>query len=696
MKNKPNRLINEKSPYLRAHAYNPVDWYPWDEEAFARAREENKPVFLSIGYSSCHWCHVMEKESFEDEEIAEILNRYFVAIKVDREERPDIDSIYMNVSIMMTGGGGWPLTVFLTPEKKPFFAGTYFPKESMYGRIGLKDLLTKIVRLWEESKERLLNDSEAVLRHLKEYISSPAKGNLNEDVFVLSCKAFQEVFDPHYGGFGYKPKFPSPHNFLFLLRYYSRVKEKRVLDMVEHSLQKMRLGGIFDHIGSGFHRYSTDERWLLPHFEKMLYDQALLAMAYAETYQLTKKSFYREVVEEILEYVKREMMDRGGGFYSAEDADSEDEEGKFYLWSYAELRNVLGEDFPFAEKVFNIRKEGNYREEATGYPAEKNILYMERPYKEFAEEIGISENELKEKMSKIKERLFEARGKRIHPLKDTKILTDWNGLMISAFSIASQVLANQEYAEIAKKAADFIISEMKTNNQLLLHRYKDGEVKFYGNISDYAFLVWGLIETYHASFEEKYLREAIFLTDKMIEHFWDSENAGFFITPDFGENLIVRPKETYEGAIPSGSSVAAYNLLRLYRITGKQIYKDCGIKTIESIFARIKSAPTGYSMMLVAYDFYLSNGMEIVFAGEKEKVKEFNRELHNFYIPHKTILFKESESLSEIAPYTESIPLRNNAVDVYLCSNFTCQLALDNLREFKEALSKIILKSSVC
>ncbi|NPA53694.1 MAG: thioredoxin domain-containing protein [Aquificae bacterium] len=685
MAKKPNRLINEKSPYLRQHAYNPVDWYPWSEEAFEKAKKEDKPVFLSIGYSTCHWCHVMEKESFEDEEIAQILNKYFVPIKVDREERPDIDSIYMNVCMMMTGHGGWPLTVFLTPDKKPFYAGTYFPKESTYTRIGLKDLLLKLAQMWKEDRETLLNRSEKVLEYLKELTEKTATETLSSHVFDMSYERFKDIFDPYYGGFGHRPKFPSPHNFLFLLRYYHKTKKENALEMVKHTLKNMRLGGIFDHVGFGFHRYSTDERWLLPHFEKMLYDQAMLTMAYLETYQITKDNFYKQVAEEILEYVKRDMTSSEGGFYSAEDADSEGEEGKFYVWEYDELKEILKEDFELFIKIFNIQKEGNFREEATGKITGKNIIYMKRPVKEIAEKLGKSEEEIKEFIEKTRKKLFDVRKKRIHPLKDTKILTDWNGLMIAAFSMAYQITEKEEYLETAKKAADFILEKMKKEDGTLLHRYKDGEAKFNGNFEDYAFLVWGLIELYYASFEEKYLKEAVKFTDKMIQHFWDKENGGFFMTPDLGEKLIVRPKESYDGAIPSGNSVAAYNLFRLYRITGNKKYEGYGLKTVNAFANKIKTLLTSYSMMLVAYDFYLSEGIEIVLAGKKEKLKAFISKIYERFLPYKTVVLKENEKIAEIVPYVKDIPVKENP-EAYICKNFSCQMPITDIKTFEKEL----------
>lgn len=621
----------------------------------------------------------MEKESFEDDEIADILNRHFVAVKVDREERPDIDSIYMKACMMISGHGGWPLTVFLTPEKEPFFAGTYFPRESRYGRIGLKYLLLRIAELWKTDRESLLQTSRIVVENLKK--ESQVSGVLDGEVMEKSYKRLREIFDPVHGGFGHKPKFPSPHNFLFLLRYHHRTGKKDALFMVEHSLKKMRLGGMFDHVGFGFHRYSTDERWLLPHFEKMLYDQAMFSMAYAEAYQLTKDEFYREVLEEILEYVTREMLSEEGGFYSAEDADSEGEEGKFYFWRYSEMEEILGDDILFAERVFNVRREGNYRGEATGRVRGDNILYMEKTYKEIAEELGVGEEELRRRMERIRRKLFEVRERRVHPLKDTKILADWNGLMIAALSMASQVTGREGYAIMAKRCADFVLSKMVVDGGLM-HRYMDGEMKFYGNLDDYAFLVWGLVELYQTIFEEFYMEKAVELTDKMIKHFWDGRNGGFFMTPDYAEENIVRTKEWYDGAIPSGNSVAAYNLFRLYKVTGKEDYLNYGKETLETFAGGMAEIPN--TMLLIAYDFYLSGDVEIVIAGE-EGTEEFLKVLNNFYLPYKTVLLKKNDEISKIAPFTKFIPIESSA-KAYVCKNFACQLPANSPEEFERVL----------
>ena len=690
---KPNKLINEKSPYLLQHAYNPVDWYPWSEEAFEKAKKEDKPIFLSIGYSTCHWCHVMEHESFEDEEVAKIINENFVPIKVDREERPDIDNIYMNVCMMMTGGGGWPLTILMTPDKKPFYAGTYFPKESSYTRIGLKDLLLKISEMWKNEREALLNRSEKVLEHLKDYVKAKS-GNekLPSEVLDHAYQELKDRFDRYYGGFGNKPKFPSPHNFMFLLRYWKRTGKENALSMVEHSLKMMRLGGIFDQIGFGFHRYSTDERWFLPHFEKMLYDQAMLSMAYTETFQATKNPFYKKVAEEIFQYVLRDMTDERGGFYSAEDADSEGEEGKFYVWSIDEIREILKEDADLFIKIFNITEEGTYREEATGKLTGTNIPFLKKTLKELAQDLEMPFEELEEKVEKMRKKLFDVREKRVHPLKDDKILTDWNGLMISALSKASQAFNNPDYAESAKKSADFIISTMKGKDGGLFHRYREGEVSFKGNIDDYAFFIWGLIELYEATFETKYLEEAINLTEYTIKHFWDKENGGFFFTPDnTDEELIIRQKEVYDGAYPSGNSVMLYNLVRLSRMTGRTEFEKYAEKETKAFSFDAQRMPSAHTMFLIGFDFLINETFEIVVVGEKEEkdTKEIIRTIYDRFLPFSVLLLKyRNSNIEKIAKYTEELTQVNNKATAYVCKNFSCNLPSTDKEKILELLGE--------
>lgn len=517
---KTNRLIHEKSPYLLQHAYNPVDWYPWSEEAFEKAKREEKPIFLSIGYSTCHWCHVMERESFEDEEVARVLNRDFVAIKVDREERPDVDHVYMTVCQAMTGQGGWPLTVLMTPEKKPFFAGTYFPKRSKYGRTGLLEILERVADAWKRKRTDLLQAGNRVTEAIRGNMDPAVRGELSEEMLTGAYEQLSDQFDERYGGFGQSPKFPRPHDFLFLLRHWKRTGEERALQMVEKTLEAMRRGGIYDHVGFGFSRYSVDDRWHTPHFEKMLYDNALLAVAYLEAYQVTGKEAYARVAREIFTYVLRDMTSPEGGFYSAEDADSEGEEGKFYLWTPEEIREVLGAGMGrlFCE-CYGVTDAGNFEG--------KNILHqIGISLSAVAVRHGMGMDELEQKLEEARRKLFQAREQRVRPHRDDKILTSWNALMIVALSRGARVLGERRYADAAEGAARFILKTLRRGDGRLLARYRDGEAAIPAFLDDYAFLAWGLIELYEATLRVEYLRRAADLAREMLDLFGDDRGGG--------------------------------------------------------------------------------------------------------------------------------------------------------------------------
>jgi len=677
MNKKPNRLINEKSPYLLQHAYNPVDWYPWCDEAFEKAKKEDTPIFLSIGYSSCHWCHVMEKESFEDEEVAKILNENFVSIKVDREERPDIDSIYMNVCLMFNGSGGWPLTIIMTPDKKPFFAGTYFPKYSRPGRIGLVDLLTSVAEYWKNNKGDLIQRAEKVIKYLKNDFKGKSD-EISKDIIDACYIDLKSRFDKEYGGFSIKPKFPTPHNIMFLFRNYYHTKEMEALKMAEKKLINMRLGGMYDHLGFGFHRYSTDREWVLPHFEKMLYDQAMLAMAYTEAYQLTKNKFYKKTSQETIAYVLRDMTSKEGVFYSSEDADSEGEEGKFYTWTIDELKEVLNDDeLSLVIKVFNVKEEGNYLEEATGHLTGRNILYLKKPIRELANDLNMDQNQLETKLEEIRKKLFDSREKKVHPQKDDKVLTDWNGLMISALAKAGKGFENKDFIEKAKTAADFILNTM-FKNDILCHLYKDGEVKVEGLLDDYAFFIWGLIEIYEATGDIKYLKSALKLTDLMIEKFYDFENGGFFLSPKNSQDVIVRPKEAFDGAIPSGNSVSAYNLYRLYLISGNEKYYNFAIETLKAFGGEIKRLSSYHSMFNIVLMLVFYTTSEVVLAGSCKKVLD---KINAEFIPNKAIVFLNRENekqLKESIPYTKNM-IPSDECGIYVCKNFSCNLPTKDL-----------------
>lgn len=691
-----NRLKDEQSPYLLQHANNPVDWYPWGEEAFEKARKENKPILLSIGYSTCHWCHVMENESFEDEEVAKLMNETFVSIKVDREERPDIDNIYMTVCQMMSKGGcGWPLNIIMTPDKKPFFAATYIPKESRYGRLGMMEFIPKVKEAWEKDNENILNSAEAVT----EAVKKATDVSQNTQVKELSTKtlntAYNQLlrnFDEENGGFGRSPKFPTPHNHLFLLRYWKRTSDKTALEMVEKTLEEMRLGGVYDHVGFGFHRYSTDPNWLLPHFEKMLYDQAMLVMAYTETYQATGKEQYENTAREILTYVLRDMTSPAGGFYSAEDADSEGEEGKFYVWTEEELKETLDEkDAELIIRTFNTDKSGNFTEEAAGHKTGANILHLNKPLSEIATSYEMSEEEFSEKIEKARIKLFNEREKRIHPYKDDKILTDWNGLMIAAFSMAGRTFDVPEYTNAAIKAVDFILKDMRDRNCKLLHRYRQGEAGITANVDDYAFLIWGLLELYESTFEIKYLKTAISLQVELDKGFWDDKNGGYYFTSNDAEKLISRQKEIYDGAIPSGNSVAGLNLLKLARITGNIEYEKKAAKLGDAFSETIESGPMAYTLFMMGLDFGLGPSYEVVVVGDPgaQDTKAMINAVRKNYTPSKVVLTKGSESdeIVEIAGFTKSQSMIDGKATAYVCLNQICNLPTTDINKMVELLS---------
>ena len=675
-----NRLIFEQSPYLQQHAANPVDWYPWGDEAFEIARKEDKPVFLSIGYSTCHWCHVMEHESFEDEEVAKLMNQHFINIKVDREERPDIDHIYMSVCQALTGSGGWPLTVLMTPEKKPFFAGTYYPKRGGYGRPGMMELVPQLSKVYHERREDILKNTEQIMQFLEENSNQPAGDELTSDTLTVAFAQLQSRYDSTHGGFGSRPKFPTPHNLSFILRQYKRSKDPKALEMVEHTLQQMRLGGIFDHVGFGFHRYSTDERWFLPHFEKMLYDQAMLMIAYTEAWQITKKEEYKQTVDEIATYILRDMTSPEGGFYSAEDADSEGEEGLFYLWTPEEIIEIVGkEEGELFNTVYNITRDGNFYEEATGHKTGKSIPYLKKPLNEIAAELVISYDGLAEKLDLTREKLFQEREKRIHPLKDDKILTDWNGLMITAFAKSGQAFGNEEYTNAAQKSADFVLSQLKNSNGRLMKRARNGNAGLDAHVEDYAFVIQGLLNLYEATFEYKYLEEASQLNEIFLKHFWDEQNGGFFMTADDSEELIVRSKEIYDGAIPSGNSIAALNLLMLGRITGDSKYDQKSLETFKAFSNQVRQSPSAYTQLMIALDFAVGPSNEVVIVGDLnsgETIKMLSS-LREEFIPNKVVLFRpdtdEKPPIVQMAEYTENQRSIDGKATAYVCRNFACK-----------------------
>ena len=682
------RLVHEKSPYLLQHAENPVDWYPWGDEAFQAAKKEDKPIFLSIGYATCHWCHVMAHESFEDEEVARLLNKYYIAIKVDREERPDIDKIYMSVCQAMTGRGGWPLSIFMTPEGKPFFAGTYFPKSSRMGMPGFMDVINQTAALWQGDRERLLRASEEITSHLRSRPdSSTPVHTLGSETLKKGYIQFERTFDPIWGGFGTAPKFPTPHQLTFLLRWHKRSNDSRALEMVEKTLDAMRRGGIFDQVGFGFHRYSVDERWLVPHFEKMLYDQALLAVVYTEAYQATGKVEFAQVAREIFTYVLRDMMAPHGGFYSAEDADSEGKEGLFYLWTPQEVKGHLGEEVGgLFCRFFDISETGNFEEGPS-------IPHMPVSVQIFAKKEGMDLTDARTALENARNRLFDIRRKRVHPLKDDKILTSWNGLMIAALARGYQVFGDQAYAKAARRAADFILMNLRTAGGRLLRRYRQGDAAYPGYLDDYAFLVWGLIELYEATFGISYLEEAIALNEAMIGIFWDKGEGGLYFTGRGNESLITRSKEIYDGALPSGNSVAALNFLRLGRMTGSIDLEQRAEQLLRAFSGQVADHPMGYTQLLVALDFMVGPSQEIVIAGDPSlaSTRAMINTIQRSFLPNKVLLLRiqgsEGKRIASLAPFVKAMGSVNNQPAVYLCEKYACKTPITDLDALEAALN---------
>lgn len=686
-----NRLIHEKSPYLLQHSHNPVDWYPWSEEVFQKAKDEDKPIFLSIGYSTCHWCHVMEKESFEDEEVAELMNKTFIAVKVDREERPDIDNTYMTVCQMMTGGGGWPLSIVMTPDKKPFFSGTYFPKEDRYGRIGFKNLVNQIDDVWKNRRDEVTESAEKITQHLIDFTKSEAGEDPTTADFDLAFNDFKSRFDNEHGGFGSAPKFPSAQNILFLLRYHKRTGNSEALNMAEKTLYEMRMGGLFDHIGYGFHRYSTDSEWLLPHFEKMLYDQAMLVMAYTEAYQATGNQFYKNTADEVISYVLRDMTADNNAFYSAEDADSDGEEGKFYIWSASEIDTLLEEtDARVVKKVFNVEPDGNFADESTRTKNGVNILHTVKSYDSMADDFNMSREDFRAKIDQLLQRLYDYRETRVKPYKDDKILTDWNGLMIAALAKAGRAFGNSEYIDAAMRAYEFFDIDMVTAEGRLFHRYRDSEAAVTANLDDYAFLTWGLIELYEAGAGFEYLEKAYKYVNIAVDEFMDKNSGGFYFTSESGEQILVRKKEQFDAAIPSGNSVMMYNLIKTGRITGKPVYEEYAAKTAASVSKFIKNSPTAFTQLLCALDYAAGPSVELIVAGNKEKAVAALAEVEREYIPNKTVIYVENENdpVTRLADYLASYKAENDYT-FYVCRDYKCELPVTSPEEVLRLISEI-------
>ena len=684
-----NRLINESSPYLLQHANNPVDWYAWGEDALQRAKKEDKPIFLSIGYSACHWCHVMAHESFEDEEIAKIMNENFINIKVDREERPDIDDIYQKVCQLATGTGGWPLSIFLTPDQRPFYAGTYFPKYSRYGMPGFGTILNQLAEAYK-SKKQEINSATSEFMHALSNTAKDVQGkgeNIERSIIDEAAVGLLQMGDRIYGGFGQAPKFPNTSNLLFLLRYYDISQISRFKDFVMFSADKMAAGGIHDHLGGGFARYSTDQKWLVPHFEKMLYDNALLAQLYAELYQISGNVKYLKIVEKILEYVIAEMTSPHGGFYSAQDADSEGEEGKFYVWSKQEIVNVL-EDTTISDifcEYYGITEAGNFEG--------KNILNIRNSLNHLAQKYHMTTEAIEGVINDASKRLFEVRSKRVWPGQDDKILTSWNGLMISGFAKGYKITGNKKYLDAAINAVNFIESKIAKNDGRLQRAFKDGVSKLNAYLDDYAFYVNALLDVFEIYAQPKYLQKAIVYTNFMIQHFWDPNGGSFFFTSDDHEQLIVRTKSFYDLAIPSGNSMAASILLRLYHFIQNNDYLNKAEHIMREAAKTASENPFGFGHLLIAMYLYIKKPVEITIIRNSEKQRA-NSEMVNWlnrqFIPNGIIAIIENESqLQEIQNYPffkgRNLVQENQKESDYafVCRNFTCSLPINSVQELE-------------
>jgi len=687
----PNRLIHEKSPYLLQHAHNPVEWYPWGDEAFQKAHVEDKPIFLSIGYSTCYWCHVMEREVFENETIAALMNRTLVCIKVDREERPDIDRVYMSALQAMTGSGGWPMSMFLTPELKPFFGATYIPPDDQHNRAGFPRILERINEVWTTDRAQVLDTGQKISEYLKQMTSAaPQPLEVDQKALDAGFDYFRRNYDSVNGGFGNAPKFPRPAVLNFLLRYHARTKKTEALEMTLETLRAMANGGMYDHVGGGFHRYATDDRWHVPHFEKMLYDQAQLAISYLEAFQITREGFFANVARNVCDYVLRDLSHPEGGFYSAEDAESapdaklphQKEEGAFYVWTCGEIDSLLS---PHEAKVFKrhfgIEEDGNVVADPHGIFKGKNILHVIASDAEIARQLGLREDDIAKTLASAREKLFAARNDRPHCHLDDKILTSWNGLMISALARASQVLGEHQYLEAAEKSARFVLDHLfDVLAQKLLHRFRDGEARFDAQLDDYAFFVQALIDLYEASFEIDWLRQALALTDQMNTLFYDQEKGGYFDTTGQDISILVRTKEWYDGAEPSGNSIAILNLLRLTQFTNDATYDRMARASLRHFGERLLKQPHATPQFLVALDASLSKPAQIIIAGESsnKRTQILLHEIHSRFIPNKVLLLADGargqEFLAGFVPFLGRTTMVDLEPTVYVCENYTCQL----------------------
>jgi hypothetical protein len=677
-----NRLSRETSPYLLQHAHNPVDWYPWGEEAFQKAQRENKPVLLSIGYSACHWCHVMERESFENEKIAALMNELFVNIKVDREERPDLDEIYMNAVQMLTGRGGWPMTMFLTADGKPFYGGTYFPPADRQGMPGFPRVLLGVAQAYREKPQDVDKSVSQILGALERMSESQETAKpFSSSVIADGAAAVARAYDADNGGLGQAPKFPNAGVYELFLRHYVHSKDSRFLDMVVHTLTKMAQGGIYDHLGGGFHRYSVDAKWVVPHFEKMLYDNAQLLRIYAHAFTIGREPLFKSVIEDTVSYLLREMLHPEGGFYSTQDADSEGEEGKFFVWTAGEITRVLGEeDGEIFCRMYDVGEPGNFEGKSILHP----ILTVDQASKLFRKE----RSEIEALVVRAKQKLFAERENRIKPFRDEKVITAWNGLILSGLAEAIKLTQNPAAMDAAQRTVEFIFSRMFRDG-FLLHTYKDGQAKLLGYLDDYAFLAVGMLDLYEASFERSYLERAIQLGDIIQREFWDEKNGGFFYTGKSQEQLISRAKPVFDASIPSGNAMATQLLLRLHHLTAKENYRGAAEKVLRCYYDAMESQPFGFAHLLCALDFYLEGATEIVIVAPAVEpgVKGLLAEINSVYLPNKVVqIAKPDESLAEISPLLQGRTQIDGKPTAYVCRNFTCSAPVTSATELRALL----------
>ncbi len=690
-----NRLQHEKSPYLLQHAANPVDWYPWGDEAFTKAQAENRPIFLSIGYATCHWCHVMEKESFEDQAVADLLNRDYVCIKVDREERPDIDQVYMDVCTRTTGSGGWPLTIFMTPDRQPFFAGTYFPKESRMNRPGLVDYLPLIATRWQEQPAEFLERAQQIISALQSDIKQSKNVPISADIFTRTTEQLQQRFDVEYGGYGEAPKFPSPHNLTYLLRRHRRTGDDGLLKNVEQTLQAMRNGGMYDQVGFGFHRYATDRQWLVPHFEKMLYDQAGLAQAYLEVYQVTKDEAYAKTAREIFTYVLRDLTGDHGGFFSAQDADSEGEEGLFYLWTVEEVHALLDEEAGAIYCAhFNLTASGNYLDESSRQKTGKNIPHLTCSLEQTAKECGLTVEQLASSLEQSRDLLFTKRRLRIPPLTDDKVLTAWNGMMISALASGGRILDDPEYIASAETAADFVLTTLRNAAGRLQRRYRDGEAAIDAFAEDYAFLAKGLLDLYRATFKPERLQQAIELTEQMTAMFFDQQSGLIYETDATNRELLVRPKNLFDGAHPSTNAIALQLFARLNMLTGETVWRERAETLLSGLSPYLTSYPAGFTCALQGVELLLESTREVVLAGAElsEEIKNLEQIMNQVFAPETEVirlLGTENAEINKLAPFTQQMGRQSKPAAAYVCQSFSCREPITDAAELATLLKEV-------